>query len=87
MVSELSESAQRVLRVLASRAMDGYTLRSRTKLTPDNLTSALEELVNRSLVVVKGELVPDSVGEAYLTVTREAKGYLQYVLLQKRVLF
>lgn len=78
---QLSADALTVLRALLERAMDGYTLQSRTELNRDRLRAALDELQNQSLVMLKGTTTTStSVGEAYVYVPPEAKRYAEFIL-------
>jgi hypothetical protein len=76
----LSENALKVLQPLRERAMDGYSLQSRTGLTPDELATALQELRSQELIIVKGELIPDRIGDAYCYVPPDALGYADVLL-------
>jgi hypothetical protein len=76
----LTEDALKVLQPLRERAMDGYSLRSRTGLTPDQLAQALLELRSQDLIIIKGELIPDRIGEAYVYVPPDALGYADVLL-------
>lgn len=60
------DNARSVFQVLIQDAASGYSVMKQTGLTADDLVGALKTLMKFSLVVVKGNLSPDSVGEAYL---------------------
>ena len=70
---ELSEDARRVLAAVSERAMDGYTLRSKTDLPTERLSTAARELVMQDLLLVKGGLEEGRVLEAYFFVPTSAK--------------
>ena len=70
----------KVLRVVTVEAADGYTLMERTGLNVDALAKALEELVRRHLVDVKGSVAPDSVGKAYVFVPPGLRGDAVHIL-------
>ncbi len=74
MPQKFSPEALRVLDVLGEQASDGYTVMSKARLTPEQLVSALKEIPT-NLVMVKGELIPDRVGEAYLVLPPNARAY------------
>lgn len=76
----LKPESLRVLRVLRTRAMDGYTLQSRTELKPAALTDALRELESTGVVIVKGDLNSTSVGDVYAYVPPNANGYVDMLL-------
>lgn len=77
---DLSPQALKVLGPLRERAMDGYSLRSLTGLTDQQLLEALVELRSHDLVVVKGETTGDRIGEAYLYVPPDALGFADMLL-------
>lgn len=79
-LATLSGGAARILRVLRERAMDGYTLMSRTSLQGEEFEKALNELIKLSLVNVKGEAYGPAIGEAYLWVPPDAKRYADFLL-------
>ena len=64
--TNVHEHALRVVRALRESAMDGYRLMARTQLDPQSLVNAALSVA--SVVGVKGELIPDRVGEAYFFV-------------------
>jgi len=74
MASKFSPEALRVLDVLGAEAADGYTVMSKAGLTPEQLVSALKEIPT-NLVIVKGELIPDRVGDAYLVLPSNVRAY------------
>jgi hypothetical protein len=81
---QLSDPALRVLEVLLEKAMDGYTVLSRTGLDVGTLAEALRDLKAESLIDMKGDLSPDRVGEAYIWVPPNAKSYANLLLTQLR---
>ena len=72
--SSLGADIIKVLRVVTVEAADGYTLMERTGLNADALAQALEELVRRRLVDIKGSVAPGSVGKAYVFVPPGLRG-------------
>jgi hypothetical protein len=74
MQQTFSPEALRVLDVLGDQASDGYTVMRKAGLTPEALVSALKE-IPQDLLIVKGELIPDLVGEAYLVLPSNARAY------------
>lgn len=83
----LSENALRILHELRERAMDGYTVMSRTRLSQEELREALKEFSQLSgppLVKVKGDASGPAVGAAYLWVPPDAKGDADFLLGNRR---
>ncbi len=78
--SELSEPEKQVLRALAERASDGYTLLSRTRLTLDELEPVIKKLVDMGLVAVKGETSGEQLGGSYFWVPPNAQSKADYLL-------
>jgi hypothetical protein len=76
----LSEDALKVLRVARERALDGYSLMSKTGLDPQKLYAALRELVDEDLVSMRGDLTPDLIGDVYLVVPPTAFAYADLLL-------
>jgi predicted transcriptional regulator len=76
----LDDDSAAVLRALRERAMDGYTLLSKTSLDPEKLNKALQELQSAGIVMVKGELSANNVGDAYLYVPTDQKGYVDMLI-------
>jgi hypothetical protein len=76
----LDDDSAAVLRALRERAMDGYSLLSRTGLDPVKLINALQQLQSVGVVSVKGELNASNVGDAYLFVPTDQKGYVDALL-------
>jgi len=74
MQQKFTDQALRVLDVLGEQAGDGYTVMSKAGLKPDELVRALKE-IPQDLVMVKGEPIPDRVGEAYLVLQPNARAY------------
>jgi len=73
-MNPLSEKAVRVLDVLSSQGADGYTVMKQAGISAQDLIEALRELPP-SLVTVKGEMIPDRIGDAYLVLPPRSKGY------------
>ncbi len=68
----LSEQAQRLLYEINRESTDGYTLMSRLGVKNDSeFLTLVKQLVERSLVSVRGELSQRRVGEAYFFVPLE----------------
>ncbi len=79
----LTNEALKVLLALRDSALDGYSLLSKTGLQRNTLVTALSELLARNIVIVKGELEKDRVGDVYVSVRPSARGYtemLQFML-------
>jgi hypothetical protein len=77
---QIPDEVLNVLRAVRERQLDGYSLLSRTGLTREKLTDALQKLVDRGLVSVKGELRPDSVGETLVAVPPDAMGDVDAII-------
>jgi hypothetical protein len=75
----LTPNALKVLDAPRERAADGYTVMSRTGLKADELSAALKE-IPESLLMIKGELSPDRVGEAYLAIPPNAQKYAEFLV-------
>jgi len=80
MEAQLSEEAKKVLRAVADRAMDGYTLMRMTGLEQAQAEAALGTLLDNGLVRVEGALHGDEFGKAYLWVPPSVQGKVDYVL-------
>jgi hypothetical protein len=76
----LSDDALKVLRAARDRALDGYSLMSKTGLDPQKLYMAIRELVDEDLVSMRGDLNPDLIGDVYLVVPPTAFGYADLLL-------
>jgi hypothetical protein len=72
-------NALKVLDYLRETAADGYTVMKRTGLNAQQLSAALRGLPP-SLLIIKGELDPERVGEAYLAVPPDALKYAEYLV-------
>ncbi len=80
----LSDEASKILRALRDRALDGYSLMSKTGLGPEQLYEGIRELVALDVVSLKGDLNPELIGEAYLVVPPTVFGYVDMLLGQVR---
>lgn len=76
----LSDDALKVLRAARERALDGYTLMSKTGLDAQKLYEAIRQLVDEDLVSIRGDLNPDRIGDVYLVVPPTAFGYADLLL-------
>jgi hypothetical protein len=77
--ADLSQEALIVLKLLGEKAMDGYTILSKSGLSRVDLSAALKELKANSMIDASGDLGEDRIGEAYLWVLPSAKRYADYV--------
>lgn len=68
----------KVLQAVRRSAMDGYSLLSVTGLDPQGLVDTLVKL--EGLINVKGELVKERVGEAYVALPPNNRGFVDMVL-------
>ena len=76
----LSDDALKVLRAARERALDGYSLMSKTGLDQDKLYAAVRELVEEELVSMRGVLTPALIGDVYLVVPPQVFGYADLLL-------
>ena len=83
-VPPISDDASKVLRALRERALDGYSLMSKTGLDRQKLYEGIRELVALDVVNLKGDLNPELIGEAYLVVPPTVFGYVDMLLGQVR---
>ncbi len=60
--------------------MDGYVLLSKSGVTTAELSDAARELIDRGVIVIKGELTPERVLESYMYVPPNAMGYVDVLL-------
>ncbi len=77
---QVSDDALAVLRGVSERAMDGYMLQSLTGLDPQKLGTAVRELEQQGLVVVKGQSSTSAVSEAYVYVPPSVRQRVAYLL-------
>jgi len=71
----LSDDAQRLLYEINRESTDGYTLMSRLGTRNDSdFLNLVKQLVERSLISVRGEVTQRRVGEAYFFVPLESQG-------------
>ena len=71
----------KVLQAVRRSAMDGYSLLSTTGLGPRDLVETLVKLEGR--INVKGELVEGRIGEAYVALPPNNRGFVDMVLAAK----
>jgi hypothetical protein len=76
MSPQLGDDAKRVLRAVAERDMDGYTLARQTKLDQAQLEAAVRELTSNELLRVKGEATGDRLLEAWFQAAPGAMRFL-----------
>jgi hypothetical protein len=80
MMAQLSAEAQRVLRALAERAMDGYALMAVTGLKQNEVETAVTSLLDLGLIRVEGTLQAEEFGKAYLWVPPSVQGKADFLL-------
>jgi hypothetical protein len=68
----------KVLQAVRRSAMDGYSLLSTTGLKPQELLDTLVKLQN--VVSIKGELTKERIGEAYVALPPNNRGFVDMVL-------
>lgn len=78
MMPQFGDNEMKVLQAVRRSAMDGYRLLSVTGLKPQALVDALLKL--EGVVNVKGELVEGRVGEAYVALPPNNRGFVDMVL-------
>lgn len=77
---QLSPEAIKALSAVRERAMDGYTLMKLTGLDRAQIETALRELSENSLIRSKGLMSGPTLGETYLWVPPDVKGYADLLL-------
>jgi hypothetical protein len=75
---QLSDKEVKVLRAVRKSAMDGYSLLSTTGLDAQDLVDALSKLQN--VVSIKGELLKERIGEAYVALPPNNRGFVDMIL-------
>jgi hypothetical protein len=78
MMPQFGDDEMKVLQAVRRSAMDGYRLLSVTGLKPQALVDALLKL--EGVVNVKGELVEGRIGEAYVALPPNNRGFVDMVL-------
>lgn len=78
MMPQFGDNEVKVLQAVRRSAMDGYRLLSITGLKPQDLVDALVKL--EGVVNVKGELVEGRIGEAYVALPPNNRGFVDMVL-------
>jgi hypothetical protein len=76
----MDDKARKVFQVLKQDAASGYSVMKKTGLNADDLVGALQSLMNHSLVMIKGELNKERVGEAYLAVNPSRLDYAEFLM-------
>jgi hypothetical protein len=76
---QLGPDALKVLDALRQTAADGYTVMSRAGLNAEQLSAALKE-IPPSLLIIKGEINANLVGQAYLAIPPDARQYAEYLI-------
>lgn len=79
-VPQLGEKTGKVLGAVLEQAMDGYTLQSQTRLSPEDLAKAVQFLRDNELIGVEGGITADTIRSAYVWVPPGAKGNAQLAL-------
>jgi hypothetical protein len=69
----ISDNAGRLLESLKLGGADGYTMMKRSGNTAAQLVDAIRGLPP-SMLIVKGALNPDEVGESFMVLSPDAKG-------------
>ena len=75
---QLGENELKVLRAVRRSAMDGYSPLSTTGLDAQGLVDTLSKLQN--VITIKGELRKDRIGEAYVALPPNNRGYVDMIL-------
>ena len=75
---QLSDKEVKVLRAVRKSAMDGYSLLSATGMDAQDLVDALSKLQN--VVSIKGELLKERIGEAYVALPPNNRGFVDMIL-------
>ncbi len=82
MAEPLSDTAK-VLLALREGAAEGYALMSKTGLDRDTLANVLRELLAKDIIFVRGELEPERVGDAYVSVRPSARGRVEQMFYRQ----
>lgn len=64
-MADVKDNARLVLRLVEERDMDGYTLMARSGLKLDELQQAVQTLLERNLLRVKGEVRGPRLAESW----------------------
>jgi hypothetical protein len=75
---QLGDNELKVLRAVRKSAMDGYSLLSTTGLDAQGLVDTLSKLQN--VISIKGELLKERVGEAYVALPPSNRGWVDMIL-------
>ena len=69
----MTDQAINVLNVVGREAADGYTVQKKAGLSPQELVSAVKELLKESVIQVEGDLDISTIGRAYIWVPPNRK--------------
>jgi hypothetical protein len=65
----------KALLALRDGAAEGYALMSKTGLDRETLADRLSELLAKAIVFLRGDLGPDRIGDAFVSLRPSARGY------------
>jgi hypothetical protein len=77
------DNTTKVLLALRDGAAEGYALMSKTSLDHSALAEALRELLAQEIIFVRGDLGPERVGDAYVSVRPSARGRVEQMLFRQ----
>ena len=82
-MAEAPSDTVNVLHVLREGAAEGYALLSKTGLDRNALARVLRELLAKDIIFVRGELEPERVGDAYVSVRPSARGQVEQMFYRQ----
>jgi hypothetical protein len=77
----ISDNARKLLESLKLGGADGYTLMKRSGMNEAELIGAIRDLPP-SMLIVKGALNPQEVGESFMAISPDAKGDALLLLIR-----
>jgi len=77
------DDTTKVLLALRDGAAEGYALMSKTSLDQSALADALRALLAQEIIFVKGELGPERVGDAYVSLRPSARARVEQLLFRQ----
>lgn len=78
-----SDPTPKVLLALRDGAAEGYALMSKAGLDRQALADVLRELLAKEIIFVRGELDPDRVGDAYVSVRPSARSRVEQMFYRQ----
>jgi len=72
----------KVLLALRDGAAEGYSLLSKTGLGAEQVTEVLRELQAKNMIFVTGEVSPQRVRDAYISLRPSARDYVEMMIFK-----